>query len=650
MGAAMKGTSPTFTIVPSVFYGSLFLLGLYLTSLYSYLLFHSLVEIFSIVIACSIFVLAWNSRHIIDNRYLVIIGIAYLFVGSLDLLHTLAYKGMGVFPGYGANLATQLWVAARYLQSISLLMAPILMDRKARYGSFFFAYLAAVLFLLLSILVGDIFPDCFVEGVGLTLFKKVSEYIISATLLAAMALLLKRREEFDPQVLRQLVLSLTLTIFSELAFTFYADVYGFSNFLGHYFKVLAFYFFYKAIIETGLVTPYKLLFRNLKQSEESLRRAHDELELRVRERTAELTQANQALQKEITDRQRAEGALRESEKKYSQLVESSLTGIYIDQGNKIVFCNQQFADIFGYSREELYALESWGLAHPEDRAITEEWKDRRLKGEAAPGEYEARGLTKDGRTIWVTRRNTRIEYQGKPAILGNIVETTRRKQVEDALRESERELRLLSFQLLAAQENERKWIAQELHDSIGQTLVAIKFALERKIKLMGKSQAPPGISLEDILSMLQNGLVETRRIMTNLRPSILDDLGILATLNWFCREFQKVYPQFQVQRQVAIQEQEVPEYLKIVIFRILQEAMNNIAKHSQGNLIRLTLEKKKNRVTLKIQDNGVGFDLENCQKGLGLSSMKERAQHSHGVLTIQSCSGRGTCVEVVWPA
>jgi PAS domain S-box-containing protein len=463
-------------------------------------------------------------------------------------------------------------------------------------------------------------------------------------------LLLRRRADFDPRVLGFLCLSLILTVFSELAFTFYVDVYGFFNLLGHFFKVTAVYFFYKAIIETGLVTPYHLLFRELKQGEEALRRAHDGLESRVRERTAELTRAYETLKAEVFARQQTEEALRESERQYSQVVENSLTGIFVNQDGRVAFCNQRFADIFGYSREEMTGLEVLRLVHPEDRGLTEEWRDRRLRGEPVPAEYESRGLTKDGRVIWVTRRNARIEFLGRPAVLGNIADTTRRKQMESALVESEKELRLLSAQLLAAQENERKWIAQELHDSIGQTLVAVKFALERKIGQSGEGKAPPGISLEDILSMVQNGVEETRRIMTNLRPAMLDDLGILATVNWFCREFQKVYPHLRVERQIDVREQEVPESLKIVIFRILQEAMNNIAKHGGGTSVVLSLEQRKGRIALKIQDNGTGFDLGNFRKGLGLSSMKERAQHSGGTFLLESGGGRGTCLEVEWPA
>lgn len=126
-------------------------LGLYLTSLYSYLLFHGLVEIFSVMVAFGIFSVAWNSRRFTDNNYLFAVGIAYLFIGGLDLLHTMAYKGMGVFIGHGANLPTQLWIAARYLASLSLLLAPFLLRRKISAFQLFIGYAATFILVLLSI-------------------------------------------------------------------------------------------------------------------------------------------------------------------------------------------------------------------------------------------------------------------------------------------------------------------------------------------------------------------------------------------------------------------------------------------------------------------------------------------------------------------
>jgi len=136
---------------------------------------------------------------------------------------------------------------------------------------------------LTSIFIWDIFPACYVEGVGLTPFKKISEYIISLILLASIILLLRYRREFDPGVLRLLVWSIVLTIGAELAFTFYVSVYGFSNLVGHVLKIISFYLIYKAMIATALEKPYRVMFRNLRQSEAELRQSTAELQARNEE-------------------------------------------------------------------------------------------------------------------------------------------------------------------------------------------------------------------------------------------------------------------------------------------------------------------------------------------------------------------------------
>lgn len=627
--------------------GAFVLAGLYLASLYSYLLFHSLAEMFSIVIAFSIFALAWNSRRITANAFFVFLGIAYLFIGALDLLHTLAYKGMGVFPGYDANLPTQLWIAARYVDALSLLAAPFLLGRRLNDRSVFLVY-GIALAAILGTIFARVFPDCFLEGTGLTSFKKASEYLICGFFLGAAVHLTLRREALDPRVARLLVSSFVLMIVAEMAFTFYISVYGLSNLLGHFIKLTAFYLTYKAIIETGLVQPYTLLFRDLKQNEEALRRAHDELELRVRERTAELVRANTALQAEIGERLKTEAALRESEGKYSRLVESSLTGIYINQDGKIVFANQLFAAMHGYSPDKLIGMAMDEVIHPEDRAYAAELRAKRLRGEPAPVEYEMRGLTRDGHPIWLNRRITVIEYQGRPAVLGNVIDITGRKEIERALQESERELRFLSSQLLEANERERKTIAHELHDSIGQFLAAAKFGLERRIAAEGGGPGP-SIALKAILANIQNAIDETRRIMTNLRPSILDDLGILATLTWFCREFRKVYSHLNVEKDIRVAEDQIPEPLKIVIFRVLQESLNNFAKYAQGDRVRVALEMTGGSLELSVQDDGVGFDPKGCRRGMGLSSMRERTELSGGSFALETGRGKGTTVRARWP-
>jgi signal transduction histidine kinase len=268
----------------AVLFALLVLLGLYRVSLYSYLLFHSLAEIFSIVIACGIFMIAWNSRGFLQNNYLLFIGIAYLFVGLIDLIHSLGYKGMGVFQGYDTDLPTQLWIAARYVEALSLFSAPFYLRRKLNPHLLLFAYGLGTALLFLSVFYWKLFPVCFVEGAGLTPFKKISEYVICLVLLFSVFLLLRQRDQFDKKVLTWVVWSIFLTIGSELAFTFYVDAYGLSNLIGHFFKIFSFYLIYKALIETGLAKPYNFLFRDLKRQEEMLH-----------ERTVQLEDANREL-------------------------------------------------------------------------------------------------------------------------------------------------------------------------------------------------------------------------------------------------------------------------------------------------------------------------------------------------------------------
>ena len=254
----------------------MFFIGLYLIKLHSYVLFHSLVEMFSVIIAVGIFVLAWNARRYLENGYFLFVGIAFLFIGATDLIHALAYKGMGVFPEYDANLPTQLWIAARYLQGLSFLAAPFFLDRRLKTPLVVLSGGTAVLTLLfLSIFFWNIFPACFVEGSGLTPFKVVSEYVITLLLLASIPLLLKKKEHLDAQVRKLIIASILVTVASEMSFTLYQDVYGFFNALGHFLKVIAFFLIYKAVIVTGFKRPFDLLFRDLKTRQDELHESEE---------------------------------------------------------------------------------------------------------------------------------------------------------------------------------------------------------------------------------------------------------------------------------------------------------------------------------------------------------------------------------------
>ncbi len=403
-GVLLRATKADKQVYLALLAGAVVLGGLYLASSYNFLLFHTLAELFSIVVAFGIFALAWNSKRFIDNNYLLVIGIAYLFVAIIDLLHTLSYKGMGVFPDYDANLPTQLWIAGGYVQSMSLLVAPLLIGRKLNANYILLGYLTATALLLASIFAWQVFPVCFVEGVGLTPFKKISEYVISTILLVAIYLLFLRRDKFDRNVFRLLTASIIVTICSELFFTFYTDVYDIFNIIGHFLKIVAFYLIYRAIIWTGFAKPYGLLFRDLKQREE---------------------------------------ALEASEKHYSTLVRNLAEAVFKIREGKIVWCNERVGEMYGYSCDELMGKDATFFyptgTNPAEFSGTVSASIKR-DGYFYGG---TKVMGKDGNPRDIEYAIAWIPGSNPIELVAVARDVTLRKQMEEALRQSEATYRTL---------------------------------------------------------------------------------------------------------------------------------------------------------------------------------------------------------------
>jgi len=365
----------------NILFGILILAGLYLASLYNYLLFHILAETFSIVVACGMFMIAWNARRFMKSNYLLFLGIGYLFVGAVDALHTFAYKGMNIFPGYDANLPTQLWIAARYLQSLSLLIAPLFLSRKLKVNAIFACY-SAIFSLILITTFSGIFPDCFVESSGLTLFKILSEYFISGILVVSIFMLYKKRREFDAKVLKLVIASIIVTIGSEFAFTSYVSVYGIFNLIGHMLKTISLYLMYTAIIKTGLETPYSLLFRNLKRHEEALQKT------------------NEQLQEEVSEHKLTEEALK-AEKEFTEMTLNALTDtffVFEPATRKALRWNKAFKEVSGYSDEEIRSLKAPDSYYSEEDLKKAAVSTQKILSEGK-GIVELSLLTKDGRVI-----------------------------------------------------------------------------------------------------------------------------------------------------------------------------------------------------------------------------------------------------------
>jgi PAS domain S-box-containing protein len=365
----------------------------------------------------------------------------------------------------------------------------------------------------------------------------------------------------------------------------------------------------------------------------------------------------------VTERVRAQEKLRQNEELLRTVLELLPVGVRLtDQAGRMLERNPASRRIFaeakcvGIDRDGEY--KGWWVAsgkpiEPEEWAVA-----RAIKGGETSINEEVEiecfdGTRKIVLSSTVPIRNAQGEISG--AIIVN-QDITERKAAERALMDSEEQLKQLSCQLLTAHEQERKRFAQDIHDSLGSLLAAAKLRVERVMQQLDKRETEEGTeALQSIISMIQEAISEVRRIQKSLRPTLLDDLGILPTIRWFCREFQGAYEGVDVDQQMAVQEEDVPEPLKIVIFRIIQEALNNIGKHSRADKVSLRLERTPGTIELVIEDNGRGFSLEEVtsmkgpDRGLGLVSMRERAELSGGRCLIESVEGRGTTVRATWP-
>jgi PAS domain S-box-containing protein len=218
-------------------------------------------------------------------------------------------------------------------------------------------------------------------------------------------------------------------------------------------------------------------------------------------------------------------------------------------------------------------------------------------------------------------------------------------------KQMEREARFMSARLLDAQELERARFAREVHDGIGSRLTALKFAIEDRLDKADETFPATGLSLEHIAEMIKDIMAETRRISMQLRPGMLDQLGLLPALSWLGRQIQELHNDIEIKTCFEVEEAQIPEELKTPLFRIAEEAMNNLAKHSQAEHVLMSLKKVEGNLEISITDDGMGFDMSDpaLLSGHGLASMQDRARLSEGVLQIGPIIGAGTTIVGTWP-
>lgn len=346
--------------------------------------------------------------------------------------------------------------------------------------------------------------------------------------------------------------------------------------------------------------------------------------------------------------------LRECGRKYSDLYDFAPVGyLTLASDGKIVEANLTASKMLNTFRKTLIGTPVYRYFANEDRD-TVFLHLRKLFRDHDRHTCEVRKVGKKPE-IWLRLNSVCDKNEHKNRFCRTaLTDITDRKEMEIALFNSERQLKLLSQHMIENQEKERKRIAFDLHDGVAQLLAASKLFAQNLVNRFSDDPEEHRI-LINLMDTQQKALKDIKRIVSDLRPAVLDGMGIVAATEWLCKQYQDIDSDLTIIRKFEVDEKEVPENLKSVIFRILQELMSNIVKHSQADQVLILLEKSDNTLQLDVKDNGKGFDPENhlfkrnVQNGIGLISITERARTSGGKFELSSSINRGTTVTIKWP-
>jgi PAS domain S-box-containing protein len=360
------------------------------------------------------------------------------------------------------------------------------------------------------------------------------------------------------------------------------------------------------------------------------------------------------LTNDVTERLLSEEKLKASEYQFRKVTENEMLGVaWATPDGRLSNANTTFSTMVGYSMEELRGIHFAELTHPDDVQ-----KELLLVQEIVQGirdfyQIEKRYKTRNGNFIWVelslstfrNSENNEIEF-----FIGIVQNIHERKMAEEEIRKSHEELRQLSSYLESIREEERTNIAREIHDELGQQLTGLKMDISWLNKKVPKENKMVQEKISGMLTLVDATVKTVRRISTELRPGILDDLGLIDALQWQSHEFEKrtgIVCSFST----TFTDRPFEKNLSTGIFRVFQETLTNVARHAQASEIMTVFEKQDDSIILQVYDNGQGFNETEIKgkKTLGLVGMRERAKMFGGNLSVQSAVGKGTKITLQVP-
>jgi PAS domain S-box-containing protein len=356
---------------------------------------------------------------------------------------------------------------------------------------------------------------------------------------------------------------------------------------------------------------------------------------------------------DVTDEKNAAEALRESEERFRNLVEGSLQGIgIVDTDFAPLFVNNAYAAIFGYRNTEDIQLVASHLQlyAGDERERVLAYGEARLRGDAVPLTYEVDGVRKDGSVVHMVNTMRLIAWKGRPAFQITATDITERKRTEARLQDYQQQLRRLASEISLAEEKERRRIASELHDGTIQNLALAKIKLgELKRDVEREGDLP---IFDDIRELLDSSIHDARSLIFELSPPVLYELGLGAAAEWLGEQFQARYG---VRCQVTADQRDGPLHvdIEVVLFQVLRELLVNVVKHANAASVDISLRQVKDRLMLRVNDDGDGFDatavVAGAGGGFGLFNIRERLQLLGAGLEIDSGRGTGTRITVTAP-
>ena len=353
---------------------------------------------------------------------------------------------------------------------------------------------------------------------------------------------------------------------------------------------------------------------------------------------------------DVTDRKQAERALHDSEEKYRTVVENSLSAIFIHQGGLFRFVNHRFAEMLGYDNpEDLVGRPFWIVVHPIDRAMVKERGLKREKSDFSPSRYIFRAIKKDGSMIWVDLRATHATYMGDAAVVGNLIDITQSIRAEE-------EIRQLSRRLIEVSEDEKKRLAADLHDELGQAITSLHFDLESLQTSLGAKLSGQKKRCERLIRTVEQMADNVRKTTSYLRPDLLDHLGLVPALEWSIHDFTTRRTETEVDFQTLGLKKRLNPKIELALYRLFQECMTNISKHAKATRVEIMLTYSHPRVIFIVRDNGIGHEPSKREtatgkspRGIGLLSMRERVASLGGSIDIASAPGKGTTIRAEIP-